>query len=458
MYTITFSDETLNDMIAHRNEGRQVYGAIVCPYSGTFTHKSGGSSVSIPRIVCPYQINDIVAIQEKWARQENGYAYKNGDFEDISDKVDFVFQGKTYDSDSKLYTYTFISRQYIGVDSENEGVTLSGYSQGVVDSVTVSHRIKTFKVVSFNDSTGSYVSTGTSPNISSSKYFEVTKLRSNAEGSTGQKPNCYKLEASVVTEDDLSNPSVKSSNVIRHFWTSNSFRPATTMPDDAVRMYARIVSIRAWTVTKDIVDKYLSIGEIADAYPGTAKVIGYYDRGNQLLSNIRKKWNKEVLAKTYQPIVTYDLPMVDKYVHYRLRESTRYSYSVGSDNNPDPGHRLGVESVFAQSFEAYPVYTAKDQEQQYLDSNFRGWQHTLKSSDDLAMTDPTLEYACKGQGYDPEGGYERYVYYLLDSNGYRIPTYATYKTKIVDPTKYLFAWLISGYLCDKDGKIIGKWF
>lgn len=321
MYTITFSDETLKDLLDHKDDGRQVYGAIVCPYSGTFTHKSGGAAVTIPKLVCPYQVNDIIAIQEQWARKQNEFEYR---------------------------TYT-------------------------------------------------------------------------------AKDN------------------------------SNKFRPATTMPDDAVRMYARIVSIRAWTVTKDIVDKYLSVGEIADAYPGSAKIIGYYDKGNELLSKIRKKRNKEVLDKTYQPVVTYNLPMVDKYVQYRLRQSTNYSYDVVSEHNPHPGHKLGVESVFAQAFEAYPVYSDSS-EAQYLDSNFRGWQHTLKSSNDLAMKDSSLEYACKARGYNPPGGYEMYVYYRLDSNGNRIPTYATYKTKIVDPTKYLFAWLISGYLCDKDGKITGKWF
>lgn len=455
MYTITFSDETLNDMIAHRSEGRQLYGAIICPYSGTFTHKSEGSSVSIPRIVCPYQVNDIIAIQEQWARKEDGYSYKNGDFQNISDKVDFIFQGKTYDSDSKLYTYTFISRQYIGVNFENEGVTVYGYAQGILGSETVSHKLSTFRVISFNNSSGTYVSTGISSYVKTSEYIEITKLRSNAIGSTGQKPNCYKLEVLFTTADDLSTTHIESSKVSRHFWTSNSFRPATTMPDDAVRMYARIVSIRGWTVTKDIVDKYLSVGEIADAYPGTAKVIGYYDRGNQLLSNIRKKRNKEVLAKTYQPIVNYNLPMVDKYVYYRLRESTHYGYT--RTYGPDAGTKLGVESTFAQAFEAYPVYS-DTQELHYLDSQFRGWQHTLKTSPYLADEDPSLEFGAYAQGYDPQGGYERYVYYLLDSNGYRIPTYATYKTKIVDPTKYLFAWLISGYLCDRDGKIIGKWF
>lgn len=446
MYTITFSDDTLNDVIEHREEGRQIYGAIVCPYSGIFTKKSGGASVSIPKLVCPYQVNDIIAIQEQWSRTEDGFAYRNGDFK-VQPDVSFTYKGATKDETTGIYTYTFESG-YLGVLYGNEGVRMEG-------STTVGS-VVSFSVRTFNNSSGSYEDTGTSGQCRPYKYVTVTQFRG---GQNGVKPNCYKIVAIVTSRsspDDIQTPIVMQSNkVVRHYWPSNTFRPATTMPEDAVRMYARIVSVRAWTVTKDIVDKYLSVGEIADSYPGTAKVIGYYDRGNELLSKIRKKRNKEVLAKTYQPVVTYDLPMVDKYVQYRLKGDTNYSYT--RETSPNSGFKPGVRSVFAQAFEAYGVYS-DDGTAKYLDPQFRAWQHTLKSSKDLANTDFSLEYASEAQGYNPKGGYEAYVYYKLDSNGYRIPTYATYKTKIVDPKQYLFAWLISGYLCDKDGKITGKWF
>lgn len=301
MYDLTFNLTTLKDLVNHRDTGRQVYCAIVVPFSGIFTDKSQGSSATLPRIVCPYQVNDIIAIQEKWARAGTSYVY-----------------GTDYSSGS-------------------------GYN----------------------------------------------------------------------------------------------FRPASTMPVSAARMHARIVSIRTWTLTQDIVDNYLSIGYSPDYYAGTAKVIGYYDRGNALLSNIRKNRNKEVLAKTYQPSVSNTLPLVvNKYVPYYLREPVNYATNTGK-----------VTSSRAQAYEG-----GKLKNGQLYDPLHRRWSQFVSDT----STYPGKEFVGELAWSKPEK--PAYLFYNLDENGNRIPVYATYKAQVVDPEKHLFAWLISAYLCDADGEIIGNWF
>ena len=53
---------------------------------------------------------------------------------------------------------------------------------------------------------------------------------------------------------------------------------------------------------------------------------------------------------------------------------------------------------------------------------------------------------------------KKYRYIYLDSNKCLVPKYAYYPTEVIDPSKHMFAWLFSAYLCDKEGNIIGNWF
>ena len=53
---------------------------------------------------------------------------------------------------------------------------------------------------------------------------------------------------------------------------------------------------------------------------------------------------------------------------------------------------------------------------------------------------------------------KKYVYVVADQFGkpYIRPRY--YVTEIVDPDLYWSAWMVSAYLCNKEGEIIGNWF
>lgn len=310
MYDLTFNKTTLSDMLDHRSDGRQIYCAITVPYSGIFTDKSEGSSVSLPYIVCPYQVNDILAIQEQWAREGNNYVYA------------------------------------------------ADYDYG----------------------------------------------------------------------------------------SSYNFRAASTMPVSAARMYARIVSIRTWSVTQDIADNYLSIGTTSDTYAGTAKVIGYYDRGNELLSNIRKNYNKEVLDKTSQPNITTNFPKVVKYVPYYLRQPINYNYIDTQGRSKE-----GVKSPYVQAYDGSQV--KRNGSLVPIDEYHRAWS---KEERKTRVTDSSLEFAGESSWSTEEN--PSYIYFRLNSDGFRQPVWAQYKASIVDPDQHMFVWLISAYLCDKEGKIIGNWF
>lgn len=333
MYVLTFNMTTMKDAWAYYRSGagRQLFGAIVVPDSGLFTPR-GNSSVNVPKIVCPYQVNDILAIQERWARSDDTYVYA---------------------TDSEGYT----------------------------------------------------------------------------------------------------------------------FRPATTMPVSAARMFARIVSIRTWPVTTDIIDNYLTIGNLADGYAGTGKVIDYYDTGNRLLSSIRKPRNQEVLNKSSQPSVSSTPPMANSHPYYYLKEKVTYSYhsSRGSYTTPETTIAIVKETKHTKDGN---ILGYKDYDRNV---NEYAWEYSESTYDDLTEPkipdplDPTkiidnprynanLEYVGEADWSNPEEGWPCYYYYRLDKNGHRIPLYASFETKIVDPSRRLYCWLISAYLCYKDGTIMGRWF
>lgn len=323
MYTITFNEATIRDLLAHIQEGRQLYGAIVVPYSGVFTNKPFGSSVAVPKLLCPYQVDDIIAIQEPWASKIDGYVYK---------------------SDANT----------------------SGYA----------------------------------------------------------------------------------------------FRPPSTMPNSAIRMYARIVSIVTWSVTQDIIDNYLSIGVSSDGYAGTAKIVGSKDNGNRLLSEIRKLHNTKLIDKSYQPVVTANPSKYIMLVPYYYREKVQ-----PERNGPWEGALINNKGPNSISAVAKGEDTIKGGT--YIDSNEYKWSivdikgprvfeydgHKLQCvglSPDSPDPNPDL---------DPVPDSKKvYRYIYVDSNDYLVPKYAYYPTEVVDPNKHMFAWLFSAYLCDKDGNIIGDWF
>lgn len=326
MYTLTFNRDTINDLLAHREDGRQLFAAIVIPYSGIFSHKENGSSVNPPRIVCPYQVNDILAIQERWAQNNRSYVY--------------------------------------------------------------------------------------------------------------------------ATDTDAD--------------TGFSFRPAYTMPVAAARMYARIVSIKPWSVTKDIAAQYLTIGLNIDKYAGAAKVIGYYDRGTELLSTIRSKWNKDVLNKTYQPYVSSDLPMVNAYLPYYLREPVTYTLEFQDEVT---GYSRTIKGPTTQIAQAYDGDTQILKSGTTIDKNHGAWQLVTMTEAQAAEYSVRVpdQLIRRGEWYwspdeptasDPK----KYVYVVADQFGkpYIRPRY--YVTEIVDPDLYWSAWMVSAYLCNKEGEIIGNWF
>ena len=218
MYTLTFNRNTIDDLLKHREDGRQLYGAVAVPYGGTFTSGKQGNEITIPKLLCPYQVNDIIAIQEQWSRTANSYVYKTGD------------------------------------PSKDEG----------------------------------YV-----------------------------------------------------------------FRPATTMPLSAARMYARIVSIRTWPATENIVKNYMTLGSSSDSAAGAAKVIGYYDKGNELLSDIRRIHNKKARNKTYQQLFETAPDLVNKYVDYYLK--VPQTYSLEFTNQFGDFQLTSDETIIAQAFSNYKV-------------------------------------------------------------------------------------------------------
>lgn len=340
MYTLTFNRETISDLLSHRSSGRQFYGAIIIPYSGVFSSKSIGSYVQPPKIVPPYQVNDIVAIQERWARDRDSYVY-------ATDNVDADY----------------------------------GYV----------------------------------------------------------------------------------------------FRPAITAPLDSVRIYGRITSIKPWRITKNMAKNYLSRGMSSDSYAGAARVIGYADTGNKLLSSLRNKYNRQVLNKSSQPLVPEDLPMVIKNVPYYLRQPITYMLSYISDSeasslNPELTQYTGPTSQMAQAYnDSVKILKAADENYQCtLDYRLGDWVWTVKTESQAAaymMEHQTIKKDGKGlikRGqyyYDSGTDIDTHQYvYIYTQDGKPIPKWKYYQTEIVDPEQHWFAWMVSGYLCTADGITIGKWF
>ena len=353
MYTLTFNEETILDLWDHHTSGRQFFGALVAPYSGLFTNPSSSFYTELPKILCPYQINDIIIIQERWAKTtSSGYIYK-------------------------------ISEDY-----------------------------------------------------------DVTPTAG-----------------------------------------SHEFLPAYTMPDDAARMYGRIVSATPWLVNGELAKKYLPSGLSIDNWSGTAKVIGNTDVGTRLLNKIRKRYNTEALNKTYQPAVRTTDPPIIQYVPYQLYRPVRPFLHFLREDLPT----TVIRDVFIPSSNYTDSAQARTNQASF-DDPLR-----LKSgqpiSEDSSSYDPTI-YAYDAWAVYPEpltvkqakvlqnSGvhlYQRglaessptadrtsesatFIYILLDAQNHAIPILEYYPTETIDSDQKVFAWLISGYLCEKDGTILGNLF
>lgn len=341
MYTLTFNEYTIKDLLAHSREGRQFFGAVVVPYSGLFTNITDTFYTELPKILCPYQVNDIIIIQERWARSSNGYVYE---------------------SDSQQ-----------GVDN-------------------------------------SYVD----------RY---------------------------------------------------DYRPAYTMPDDAARLYGRIVSATPWPVTPDIANKYIPSGYSIDKCFGTAKIIGSTDVSHRILRNLRKQRNQEVLGKTYQPIVRTTDPKTWRYVPYQLRNPIRPNmhYTIG-----------GVEftyyaSNYSDSAQAYytPYLTPSTNPQalesgepisdikeggRYINGAWATYPTSLTISESNNIQRTGIRLRVRGYAARSSVSEEsKFIFLMLDDNFNPIPIYAYYVTETISASQPVFAWLISGYLCNKDGNVIGNY-
>ena len=349
VYTLTFNEKTLQDLREHDShasaseQGRQFFCAVVIPDSGVFTNKKSGSDVHVPDLVCPYQINDIIAIKEQWAYSDySGYVYK--------------------------------------------------------------------------------------------------------------------------TDGDL----------------GYDYRPASTLPNSAVRMYGRITSINTWSVTQQIADNYLSIGLSADSYPGVGEVIGCYKKGDKYLKSLRDSKNKEILSKLNQPPVPKNLPTVLRYVPYKLRYPVEYILRYTS-------YRSGVAATYTFS-SGQSTHSALAYDR-YFDPGDGSYRYEIWNGSDAPISVSTIatdlsawtyfvanyrEYEEYAQEFKNKYGRNlvtinrgkwnedrtRDVYLILQDQGgiNPIPVYACYVTETTDPDQHLFAWLITGYLSDSEGNILGKYF
>lgn len=234
------------------------------------------------------------------------------------------------------------------------------------------------------------------------------------------------------------------------------WRPASTMPLDAARFYGRIVSIYSRLLTRDIAETYLPIGDSINSCPGVAKVIKSYDSGNNLLSRIRETYSRDARNKSYQPRVTSPLPLVRYSTPYYLSTSTDKTYTPpGSSTVVSAG-----KSILAQAYETTMVHTSiggasvvagyRDADHNaYRKSWSKSWK-PLRTDGVNPLSDPTFV------GYTENEKME--IYYNLNSKGLRIPSIATYGSQVLDATQQLYVWLISAYLCDENGNIIGDMF
>lgn len=373
MYTLVFNANTIQDLWDHhpnnpnrplgQKAGRQLFGTVVTPDCGVFTTgtnsspKLTGTETTIPKIVCPYQVNDIIAIQEKWARSGDGYVY--------------------YDYNN---------------ETNNQGYT---------------------------------------------------------------------------------------------------FRPAATMPLDATRMYARIVSTRVWSITQEIRDKYINAGVSTDSAAGTAAVVGYADKALELLSSIRNSHNNAALASTYQPLVPTEVPIREEAQYFMMYQKVKPSITVNGRT-----YTAADSTMFAQAYEsptvkwtAYKYNDAGEREigpdGKYISEERTDYPlgvpgHTpVKYGDaqpagqpissdhgrwyvDFATANSDLGTSILvGDSIFSWNGDNKVILPTVkgsDGANHPIPIYATFNAKHTDPSQHLFTWMISAYLCDETGKIYGNWY
>lgn len=333
MYTLMFNKETIQDLKNHLTYGRQFFGAVIIPYSGVFTSEPNVYTIEVPNILCPYQVNDLIIIQERWARDASG---------------EFIYE---------------------------------------------------------IDSGGSY-----------------------------------------------------------------DFRPAYTMPDEAARMYGKIVSAVPWLLNSSIADAYLV--DNIDSCLGTAKVFGTDDVANRLLRKLRSQHNKSALSKTYQPSIDGD--SIIKYVPYQLSQQV-----LPQLNFTDPSGEIQhlYASLYSDSAVAYyDLYNDPAVDPQRLQSgqavdaevakmpngdvvkNLASWTtypEPLTIEEATKLEQAGYHLVQRGLAY---GSTSKFIYVLLDNHGHSIPIYTYYPTTTVNSNQQVFVWLISGYLCDKEGNVIGDWW
>ena len=353
MYTLTFNESTMLDLWDHRNGtyGRQFFGAVVIPYSGLFTNKANSFYTEVPKLLCPYQINDIIIIQQQWAKTESrGYIYK-------------------------------------------------------------------------------------------------------------------------IDQDYALDPLVGDFNYL----------PAYSMPDEAAQMYGRIVSATPWLVSSDIANKFIPAGMNIDNWAGTAKVIGNVDTGTKILNKIRKRRNAEVLGKSYQPTVRTSDPPTIKYVPYQMTkpnkpmlhfsvEGASYDVVLPSRNYTDAAQAYYTLWGLGPSYDpqalksGYPVDSDYSFEyDSYVLSSWATYPKSLTVAEAESLMNSGVHLYQRGLAADSptndrNSASAKFIYILLDDQKFAIPIYAYYPTETIDASQPVFAWLISGYLCEKDGTIIGNVF
>lgn len=484
MYSMVFNSETIKDLYQHQSDGRQIFAAVTMPVSGTFTNKATGASVNVPKIICPYQINDIFAIQEKWARSETDYVLRSP--YDFQKTIELNIENQFVD----FSTGKIVSNAVLGIRSDYIDLSgcstlvcsdLSGRSAGYVDSVYGWH---TIGVVAFYDDDKNYLSSisRSSTNFPNSVTIDLTS-------------STYRdAKYAIISSRDISDSGYDEwghyhdgqhiSNTLTGLdygqSSSFTFRPASTMPVEAANLYGRIVSIRSCRITQEIIDHYLTIGETSDSCAGVGKIIGTTDRGNRILSNLRNSKNRKALTKFYQPSISSAANKVTSLRYYRLHQSVQYEGHFQTDSAWLPSH--SGYTTLKSSSTGYAISRAVDlpyhrymdpetgiikfrndcilgketdtvDNRRTIDANLGRWYTRGSNVPPNENTDKQLLYLGESRWSNP-----KYQYLVLDSSGHPSPVLATYPVEIIDPDKHLFAWLISAYLCDKDGNILGDQF
>lgn len=346
MYTLTFNNDTMSDLQQHITDGRQFYSAIVTPFCGVFTDgagkigddgfksmdRLGGSDTNIPKIVCPYQPNDVIAIQEKWMKIGNRYIY---------------------------YDYTN--------DYNNSGYT---------------------------------------------------------------------------------------------------FQPASSMPRGAVRLYGRIVSTRVWSITQEIRDNYIHTSESVSECAGVASVIGYADTASRLLSKFRNGRNAEALASTYQKSIPKITPKKIEDQSYMMYQKVNPTLILPGDRQYKTYPDYVLSDIRYEANYYYPVrydtaiVLASGQP---VDAHRGIWYRGAFTREQLNAMDPETYIEVGRASWDADNqGTPLYIaiWPLAPYDNIRYPQARpqTFEAVHTDRTKHYFAWLISGYLSDSQGKIIGSYY